>query len=129
MNDKTGCENMVGIFELCNPHLLPEDVIISHLSSKFSLPTTNLTKSQSLELFIANISPKDQRIHRDNKRGNVLKRLQKSPNKKDTTEKPKHYIMNNNKNICKSSIKEQENKRVSTTSGGPDPKRTKISWP
>ena len=129
MKDKTGCEDMVGIFELCNPHLLPEDVLITHLSAKFSLPTNNLTKSQSLELFVANISPKNQRLHRDNRRGNVLKRLQRSTNKKDITEKQKHYIMNNNKNICKSPIKEQENKRVSTASGGPEPKRSKISWP
>ena len=123
------CKDTVGIFELCNPHLLPEDVLSAHLTNKFSLQTTNLPRAQCLELFVVHISPKDQRLHRDNRRGKVLKRLQRSSATKDVTEKSKHCLLNNDKNQFKSPVKVQENKRSSDTESGTEPKRTKISWP
>ena len=118
-------KDMTGIFELCNPHLLSGDMLASHLQCRFSMTSANLTKSQTLELFCLNISPKEQRVHRDNRRGVLLKRLQRSSLKQDFQEKVK--ILNSND--FKPHMKEQENKRVSSGLTGPEQKRSKICWP
>ena len=79
---KEKCKEMVGIFELCNPHLLSEEILTDQLTSVFPLFSPSMTKAQALDLFCSHISPKEQRVHRDNRRGVLLKRLQRSSLKK-----------------------------------------------
>ena len=129
---KEKCKEMVGIFELCNPHLLSEEILTDQLYSVFPLFSPSMTKAQALDLFCSHISPKEQRVHRDNRRGVLMKRLQRSYFKKDFTENHKSAIIGDEKgqlNASKSPMKEQENKRVSSEPGGPEAKRSKITWP
>ena len=127
---KDKSKDMIGIFELCNPHLLSEEMLTEQLTSKFYLYSPGITKAQALELFCLNISPKEQRVHRDNRRGVLMKRLQRSSWKKDLKENPKSGTISNYKlNASTSPMKEQENKRVTSEPGGPEAKRSKITWP
>ena len=126
---KEKCKEMVGIFELCNPHLLSEEILTDQLTSVFPLFSPSMTKAQALDLFCSHISPKEQRVHRDNRRGVLLKRLQRSSLKKDFKENPKSATCDYKCNASKSPMKEQENKRVTSEPGGPEAKRSKITWP
>jgi hypothetical protein len=110
-------EDLVGIFELCNPHLLPEDILINQLTSKFPLHLPNMSRSQIVDLYSSHISPKEQRVHRENRRGILLKRLQRSPVKKNTL------------NDFNYQLNVRKDKRVSSGQCGPEPKRSKITWP
>ena len=61
-----------------------------------------------------------------------MKRLQRSYFKKDFTENHKSAIIGDEKgqlNASKSPMQEQENKRASSEPGGPEAKRSKITWP
>ena len=126
---KEKCKDMIGIFELCNPHLLSEEILIAQLTSKFPLYSLNMTKAQALDLFCSHISPKVQRAHQDSRKGILLKRLQKDSMKKNLNESPKNIkIMGDGKGqVRKSPIKEQEIKRVSNEPGGPEAKRSRIT--
>ena len=127
---KENSKEMLGIFELCNPHLLSEEMLNYQLTSKFPLNSPNMTKTQALDLFCSHISPKEQRVHRDNRRGVLMKRLQRSSLKKDFKENPKSTtIIDYKLNASTSPVKEPENKRVSSEPGGPEAKRSKITWP
>lgn len=66
------------LFELVNPQLLPTPTLINYLKSRCHLhqSITSLPRDSLLSLFLNHASPKPQRIHRDNRRGVVLKRLQ-----------------------------------------------------
>ena len=68
---------MIGIFELCNPHLLSEEMLIAQLTSKFPLYSTNMTKAQALDLFCSHISPKVERAHQDSRKGGVAEETPK----------------------------------------------------
>ena len=72
----------------------------------------------TVELFVMHLSPKSQRIHRNNRRGNILKTRQKANPSLKASDESK-------------SVTSFSNKRASsneTTSGTPS-KRPKISWP
>eukprot|EP00092_Neocalanus_flemingeri_P061097 GFUD01073382.1.p1 GENE.GFUD01073382.1~~GFUD01073382.1.p1 ORF type:complete len:135 (+),score=24.11 GFUD01073382.1:44-448(+) len=125
-------QDAIGTFEMCNPHLIPEDLLITHLTRKFSLNLTNKSRGQIVELFSSHISPKEQRIHRENKRGVLLKRLQRSTVKKNSPDNPKHFMLADNNcqtNVNKASINMQKDKRSPSEPEGPEPKRSKITWP
>ena len=126
---KEKSKDNVGIFELCNPHLLPEEMLNDQLTSVFPLYLPSITKAQALDLFCSHISPKEQRVHRDNRRGLLMKRLQRSSFKKDLKENLKSATCNHKCNASKSPMPEQENKRVTSEPGGPEAKRSKITWP
>ena len=129
----------VGLFEMCNPHLLASETLADQIKTKLCLPVfnssrTNLGKLRrakfyvhllisciTVELFVMHLSPKSQRIHRDNRRGNILKTRQKA--------NPSLKASDESKSVTTSSS--SSNKRASsneTTSGTPS-KRPKISWP
>ena len=121
-----------GVFEMCNPHLLPEELLIEQLTYSFPLHLVNTSQPELVELFSIHISPKEQRVHRDNRRGIVLKRLQRSPTKKSSTETQKHHTLKGNDDKCnftKPFTTGQKEKRASNDSDGPDNKRSKITWP
>jgi len=125
-------QDAIGLFEMCNPHLMPENILIDHLTHRFSLNLTNMSRSQIVDLFSSHISPKEQRVHRENRRGNLLKRLQRSSAKKISTENAKHYKLSDNgyqTNVNMSSVNVQKDKRASSEPGGPESKRSKITWP
>ena len=87
---KEKCKDMIGIFELCNPHLLSEEMRIAQLTSKFHIYSPNMTKALALDLFCSHISPKVQRAHQDSRKGVLLKRLGQDFLKKILNESPKN---------------------------------------
>ena len=141
---------LFGLFEMCNPHLLPTEVLSEEVRSRLAMPVLGATRSRlgtcnyhwkslssqlilffsesplqtfkimtsslSVEWYSVNLSPKCQRIHRENRRGKTLRRRQR----------PEAL-----------QIKAMPDKELSTSSKRPAPvsseapqkKRTKISWP
>ena len=78
-----------------------------------------------VETYAKHLSPKTQRTHRDNRRGMVMKRRQKVPPKK-----PGAVLQDSS--VQSQSKTNQGAKRLSSSDGkseGPDPKRSKITWP
>jgi hypothetical protein len=127
---KEKCKDMIGIFDLCNPHLLSEEMLIAQLTSRFPLYSLNMTKAQALDLFCSHISPKVQRAHQDSRKGVLLKRLGKDFLKKILNESPKSINIIGEKGKLSASefpTKEQEIKRVSSELGGPEAKRSRIT--
>ena len=115
---------MVGVFELCNPHLLPEETLVHLLTSNFLVNTANMSKSKMLELVVSNMTPREQREYRDNRRGTLLKQLQQSSSNENILDINKIQVHGS-----ESPVNKNTNKRDSSDTGGPELKRSKISWP
>lgn len=136
-----------GLFELCNPHFLPSDLLSQAIRDKLGPGADNNSQVRSvlLELFKNNLSPKPQRTHRDNNRGATLKRLQKTSLKRsesdDKVKDSKCLKSYTSSNITSSPTTKQHttwssgggNKTKSDIShspnGSPGFKRAKINWP
>merc|ERR1719461_1340439 len=68
---------LFGLFEMCNPHLLPTEVLSEEVRSRLAMPVLGATRSRLVEWYSVNLSPKCQRIHRENRRGKTLRRRQR----------------------------------------------------
>jgi len=110
----------LGLFEMLNPELLANETLSDQIKSKLHLPVFSISRSNLVELYSLHLSPKSQRIYRENRRGTLLKKRQKSSSKSAIPD------------IMKNSTQSTNLKRSSTTevkSGVSDSKRSKITWP
>ena len=117
-----------GLFELCNPHLLSHNERTERLMNAFAFQGSHRSQLQILELFTNLLSPKEQRVHRDNRRGIKLKRLQRASDSK-TNGAQKHNVITKDQDGDVKSSKNGEVKRAARESEGPQSKRAKITWP
>lgn len=117
------------LFELCNPHLVPAASLAQLLATRCpGIQNIHaLTDIQVLELAVAHLAPKSQREYRDNRRGRLLKRLQRGRKRK--AEEATFTV--------KSGGTDAATARASTAAGGDaaangtdsPSKRKKITWP
>eukprot|EP00092_Neocalanus_flemingeri_P067488 GFUD01082381.1.p1 GENE.GFUD01082381.1~~GFUD01082381.1.p1 ORF type:complete len:136 (+),score=28.91 GFUD01082381.1:35-442(+) len=79
MSTVTSSPAEVSLFQLINPHLISTDILGQILEINFCLTASTYTRARLIKLFTQNVSPKDQRKSKDNRKGTMVKRLQQAP--------------------------------------------------